>query len=146
MNPKFDYIIGIDPDTDKSGFAVWDCRLKRFHSITALKFWDLHSAISEFYWNYKVHVIIDAGWLNKKSNFHHRPYQSKQTGEKISEKVGRNHQVGILIHEFCEDLGISNNLHYPSGKINQQHFTRITKYQGRTNQDMRDAAMLVYQN
>lgn len=38
MNDKYDYILGIDPDTDKSGFALLDVNCKAFEFVGALTF------------------------------------------------------------------------------------------------------------
>ena len=136
--------IGIDPDVELSGIACWDSELKAFDYIKKMSFWDI---IEEFKsWNIPLNITIEAGWLIRKSNFHSRSKQSKQVGEKIAKSVGRNHQVGILIYEYCLRQGINVNLVKPKGKINANTFKNITNWQTRTNSEMRDAAMLVFGN
>ncbi len=142
---SFKFYIGIDPDIKKSGFAVWDAQYQKFEYITSLSFWDMYSTLSDLFMDHNIYVVIDAGWLRKKSNFHNRKGQTKQAGEKIAEYVGRNHQIGILIQEYCKNVEIPYELNIPSGKINAETFKNITKYTEITNQDQRDAAMLVFQ-
>ena len=151
MRNNIHIFIGIDPDTDKSGIACWDSELKAFDYIKAMQFWEV---IEEFEaWNIPFHVTISAGWLIPKSNFHNKDRiikgkivkQSKSVGEKIALAVGQNHEVGLLIEQYCIINGIPYTLAKPQGKVNAQTFKNITKWQKRTNQDMRDAAMLVFQ-
>ena len=142
MKPLF---IGIDPDVDKSGFAVYDAESKSLTAVCSAQFfwifpyfktWQCHIAL----------VRIEAGWLNEKSNFHHRRGQSKTAGERIAKNVGANHETGRKLAEMCEYLEIEYDLVRPLGTKNIDHraFIRMTGWTGRTNQDMRDAAMLVY--
>jgi hypothetical protein len=67
----------------------------------------------------------------------------------ISKKVGRNHQVGMLIGELCERNGIDYEIMKPlklvkGKKMDAKTFKLITKYEGRTNPETRDAALLVF--
>jgi hypothetical protein len=134
--------IGIDPDVDNSGIACWDKTTKSFDYIKNMSFWDI---IEEFEaWNINIEVVIEAGWLIKKSNWHGHSLQNKSVGERIAKNVGSNHQVGKLLNEYCLKKGIKVTLVKPKGKINAKTFKNITNYKERTNQDKRDAAMLVY--
>ena len=94
--------------------------------------------------NIPINVVIEAGWLHKKSNWHGRAGQTKSVGEKIAKSVGRNHQVGILLKEYCEIKGIKHTLVKPKGKVKADYFKKLTGYTKRTNQDQRDAGMLVF--
>lgn len=132
--------IGIDPDVDKSGVA-WYHPTEHTLMIYNLKFWDLIDFITPIIKsNHK--IIIEGGWLNKKSNWH---ASQGRAAEKIAKNVGMNHQVGILIAEYCEHNGIPNEVVKPTkSKVNSKTFKSITGYEGRTNQETRDAALLVY--
>lgn len=137
--------IGIDPDVDKSGFAVWCSKSKALKELKVSRFFELiyeiDSIISE---GFEVVVCIEAGWLIKKSNFHSRKGQTKAVGEKIAKAVGANHQVGKLIAEYCDNKKIAFGLIKPQGKKNADEFKKITGYVKRTNSEMRDSAMLVF--
>jgi hypothetical protein len=132
--------IGIDPDVDKSGFAVSvDGKLT---SVTTKSFWEIADYLFD---HSKTSVVyIEAGWLHAKSNWHGRPGQSKAVGEKISKAVGANHQVGKLMAEYCERNGIEYHLVKPMGKVDAKTFKNTTKWQDRTNQEERDAAMIIF--
>lgn len=142
--------IGIDPDTDKSGVAMFteNNLINEKFQLTNLSFFDLF----DFFLNCcdltkrletKLLVVIDAGWLNK-SNFH-VINSNKNVNGKIGERVGANHETGKKIVEMCEYLRIEYKLNKPKkSKVNSEYFAKLTGYKGRTNQDQRDAGMLVF--
>ena len=140
------YWIGIDPDSEKNGYSEWfDKKL----TLSNLKFFDLFDRIKGLkegcvLANVELTVIIEAGWLNTKSNWHSYGH-GEGVAARIGTKVGANHQTGKLIAEACEYLGIDYQLKKPeSSKVNCEYFKKVTGYQCRTNQEQRDAAMLVF--
>lgn len=135
--------IGIDPDIEKSGFAAYDPKTKKL-DLKTMPFFDLLATISNFHVRCDLKVYIESGWLIKKTNWNRKTGVSIGVNEKIAESIGKNHQVGKLITEFCEKNGITHFNVPPRGKIDSATFKRITGYSGRTNQEERDAAMLVY--
>lgn len=135
--------IGIDPDVEKSGFAlIWD----DYKFIDAVSFFDLFDTLNQAKDMYKNPFIrIEAGWLKPKSNWHGGKYQSKATGEMIAKKVGSNHQVGKLIAQMCEYLMIEYELVLPQGKVSTDTFYRLTGVKMlKKDQDKIDAYMLIY--
>ncbi|HFD2140523.1 TPA: hypothetical protein ACF2EA_000235 [Acinetobacter baumannii] len=134
-------IIGIDPDLDKSGVAVLKDGLLRLDNM---RFYDL-TQYFEVNKDQIKKVVIEAGWLNKKSNLHGRIGQSKRAGERIAKNVGENHATGKLLVEMAESLGLAVLLVKPTkSKLNAEQFNKITGWQGRTNQEQRDAGMLIW--
>jgi hypothetical protein len=134
--------IGIDPDTSKNGVGFWYKESKKLE-LENLTFFELFDALKQLKIRYNITVIIDAGWLNK-SNFH-VVGTNKNVNGKIGERVGANHEVGKKIAEMCDYLGVAYQLHRPTkSKVNKEVFEQITGYKGRTNQETRDAGMLVY--
>jgi len=92
-----------------------------------------------------IEVVVEAGWLNKKSNFHGRANQTKAVGEKIAKAVGANHQIGKLIIEYCNKNKIKVSQVRPKvKKLNSEEFRLFTGYKKRTNPEHRDSAMLVF--
>ncbi|HEY4714284.1 MAG TPA: hypothetical protein VIH30_08625 [Aquirhabdus sp.] len=90
-------------------------------------------------------VVVEAGWLNKKSNFHGRTGQTKAVGERIAKNVGENHAAGKLIAEMAESMGLVVQLVRPtSKKLNSEQFKQLTGIVGRTNQEQRDAGVLCW--
>ncbi|MFW2140940.1 hypothetical protein ACG94V_18270, partial [Acinetobacter sp. ULE_I001] len=71
-------IIGIDPDLEKSGVAVLKDGSLRLDNM---RFYDL-TKYFEVNKDQIKKVVIEAGWMNKKSNLHNRIGQSKRAGER----------------------------------------------------------------
>ena len=136
--------IGIDPDVDESGFAVWNDESEEFETIDQASFFEITLIISTMAKAFDVQVVIEAGWLIKKSNWHGHKRQSKAVGEKIAKAVGANHQVGKLFCEFCNNSHIVYQSQKPLGKLDARQFKRITGWEKVTNSEKRDAAMLVF--
>lgn len=137
--------VGIDPDINKSGFAITiDGALVR---VEARTFFDLCEMLNSAHNIAKdagalLAVTIEAGWLIKKQNWH--PAQGRGVRDKIAKNIGENHAAGKLIARWCDEAGIPYELIPPRGKVNSGRFKRLTGWDGRTNQDMRDAAMLIW--
>lgn len=147
---KTTIFIGIDPDIEKSGVAVWDTSDKSLE-LRTLSFWDLIEEIESYL--VPVHIVIEAGWLIEKSNWHSKRFhkgsgqwveQSIGAREATSKNVGMNHSVGILLVQYCLANKIEYSLQKPMGKVNAQVFKSITGFPKRTNAEMRDAGMLVF--
>jgi len=145
-------LIGIDPDINLNGFSVLykDPECGDNMSIDKKTFFQIFDFLGQFrknkesYHDYKITVFIEAGWLNKKSNWHVSG-KGENVSSRVGSKVGANHQVGKLIVEMCEYLGLEYELCRPvSSKIGIRQFRMMSKYKGKLNQDMVDSAMLVY--
>jgi len=88
-------------------------------------------------------VVIEAGWLNK-SNWHIAKL-NKFAASKSGKDIGANHEVGRKIVEMCEYLKLPFELVRPTQtKVTKEYFGKITGIKDRTNQDQRDAMMLVF--
>lgn len=135
-------VIAIDPDTGLSGVAVWkDNKIEIFN----LSFPELLDFLQE---RTGAKVIVEAGWLNKKSNFHGG---KGGIGQKIANSVGRNAEVGRKIIEMCEHYGIDVREQKPlkkgwkNGKISHEEISRfIPDFPKRSNPETRDAALLLW--
>lgn len=135
-------IIGIDPDLEKSGVAVLSGQIHL--RLMNLNFVELKNLFEQNLPLIKK-AVVEAGWLNEKSNFHTHPKQSKAAGERIAKNVGENHATGKLIVQLIESMGVPVVLIKPTRtKLNAVDFNRITGWTGRSNQEQRDAAMLIW--
>ncbi|RLL29043.1 hypothetical protein D9K80_17300 [Acinetobacter cumulans] len=133
-------IIGIDPDLTKSGVAILGDSLE-LKTMTFAETVDLFRSRQ----NQIRKVVIEAGWLNVKSNLHGRYGQSKSAGERIAKNVGENHATGKLLVEMAKSFKLNVIEVRPTrAKKNAEEFRRITGYAGRTNQEVRDAGMLIF--
>ena len=134
-------IIGIDPDLEKSGVAVlgqshFELKNLKFADVVEL-FQDQQDMIKK--------VVIEAGWLNKKANFRSGAKKSLAVNEQISKRVGENHATGKLLVQMAQHLGLPVVEVKPTkSKTNSEDFNRLTGWVGRTNQEQRDAGMLIW--
>jgi hypothetical protein len=131
--------LAIDPDIEKNGVAVYDTQDNSLE-LRTLPFWELIEEIESYL--VPIHIVIEAGWLIKKSNWHTNKYQSKNVGERIAKNVGQNHAVGQLLEQYCTSKGISYELELPKGKVNAKVFEGVWGVK-KSNQEVRDAAMLL---
>lgn len=146
---KYDFILAIDCDVHKNGIAFLDVK-KGDVKYTALPFPQSVEYIRAFaseYSNYM--VIIEGGWLNKKSNFHGG---HGGVSDMISKKVGANHQVGKILVQYCEFYNIKHEVVRPlnkmwggkKDKISHEEMSWFIKIGKRSNQDERDAILLAW--
>lgn len=150
---KYDIIIAIDPDTEKSGVAVLEPATRQIEAMS-LTFPQLLGFLRErddraMARGLTLAVVVEAGWLVHKSNWHgtdgHR-------AERIAKNVGANHETGRKIVEMCRHWGIHVEELRPlqkmwrgkGGKITAAELEEITGITSRTNQDERDAALLAW--
>ncbi len=148
---KYDLVIGIDPDTHKSGVCTYDNGKLAAEALSfpelIVKLYELSTLPGN------VCVVVEAGWLNDKSNFHGKHGSS---AERIAKNVGSNHQTGRHIVEMAKYYGLEVIEQKPfnkgwkgrDGKITHEELNYILQYNGldpikRCNQDVRDAVLLV---
>lgn len=158
----FRYYFGIDPDIDKNGFAIWDSKERKFLFIGSADFFEIAGTIrtgkfrnikmEDYLFASNCKVIISAGWILEKTNWHTHNAKGVQLSVpvqmKIAMNVGKNHGSGLLMEQYCKNIvGVNYELIAPKGKMNGPAnvalFKRLCRYEGRTNEDARDAAMLV---
>lgn len=150
---KYDIVIGIDPDTDKSGVAFLKPATRQLE-VTRLAFPLLTDYLQELRRKCEetgetALVVVEAGWMVAKSNYHGT---SGHRAEKIARNVGANHETGKKIVEMCKHYGLEVVEHAPlrkcwkgaDGKITHEELASFTGLSGRTNQDERDAALLAW--
>ena len=156
LQPTRHYTIGIDPDVTKNGVAIVEKETKHLE-CAALTFADtldylqwVASRASEV--GAAVKVYVEAGWLNN-SNWHLRREDGKSVVAKKGVSQGRNEQVSRLLGEMCEHYGLEwfyirpleKHWRGPGHKITHDELCRVTgMIYGRTNQEMRDAALIAW--
>lgn len=158
---RVDYVVGIDPDVDRTGVAFLDVQRKRLE-IASMTFPDLLDFLRSTQRQAEVlhknlRVIIEAGWLNK-AHWHLTPNDSKQSAAAKGNAAGRNHEVGRKIAEICAHWQLPYELMKPlalkvggvhiwkgaDGKISHSELAAFTGITGRTNQEGRDAALIAW--
>lgn len=153
--PDTHVIIGIDPDTEKSGVAMVEKETRRLE-CAALTF---PQTIDYLRWLSQqqdkvesVRVIIEAGWLNK-SNWHlHNRAANKYKAAAMGVSQGRNEEVSHLLGQMCDHYHLDYLFIKPlrklwkgnDKKITAEELQAITGLMGRTNQEQRDAALIAW--
>jgi hypothetical protein len=134
-------LIGIDPDVDKSGFAFLIGNKLQLKNLT---FFEIFETL-RFYKEKieKPTVYIEMGSLNK-SNWHTKNDMSAKYNSQIGAKTGRNFEVANKLVEMCQYLEIEYHSIKPTRKkVDSKTFQQLTGLKIRTNQETRDAFMLI---
>ena len=157
---KADVIIGIDPDTVKSGVCYLEAVTRKIEAsaLTFFQLYDYLKYVKENKGEKSILVVVEAGWLNRISNYHTK---ADRKGQRISKNIGANHEVGKKTVEMCRQLDLEVVEQKPLkkcwkgryGKITQDEINEILENLGtlpiiRVNQDVRDAILIsiVYAN
>lgn len=135
------WIIGVDPDVEESGVAIYTPSEQHIY-LEKMKFFKLFDFLRLKHQLINL-VVIEAGWLNK-GNWHIVKGSLAQNAE-IGRRTGANHEVGKKIVEMCQYLNQRHKLIKPTrSKVSHEQFIEKTGWKGRTNQEFRDACLLVW--
>lgn len=82
MRPKYDIIVGIDPDVDKSGYAVLKCDERKVTTLDALNFFQLQSYLTDLAdraqnLEMSMVVVVEASWKIQ-ANWHVNQYDRRK--------------------------------------------------------------------
>jgi len=134
-------LIGIDPDVTKSGVAFKQGQIIELSNLTFFQLFDFLKFQKENETNCEVYV--ECGFLNK-GNWH-KTTGSNSVNAQIGQRTGANHEVAKKIVEMCQYLDLKYFEIKPTkSKVNAEFFRQITKIEGRTNQEQRDAYFLIH--
>lgn len=145
MSNIVNIFIGIDPDVEKSGVAFYERESKHLElsNLTFFEVFDYFAFLKQNKKENNLTVVIEAGWLNK-SNWHIKLSQNNNVSAQIGQRTGANHEVGKKIIEMCKYLELKYEIVKPTkSKISHEMFKKLTNIVGKTNQEQRDAGMLV---
>lgn len=136
---EYDIIIGIDPDTNKSGYAEFFPK-KDVFNLFQLDLSDLFESILFSSLTNKIFVRLEAGFTVN-STWH-------KGGNGMAKRVGANHEIGRQIEKYLKKNNIDYDLIKPFGgsSINHETFCKITNWdiKKRTNPETRVAGLLAY--
>lgn len=145
------YVIGIDPDCERSGYGVVNMETGEVVDAGACDFPTLFDVMDVWRRGDKVSVYIEGGWLNN-GNWHLLGRMTVARAAAIGRSVGRNHQTGMLIEQMARRMGYDVRVVKPlrkcwrgkDGKITAKELQAVTSYAKRCNQDARDAVLLAW--
>lgn len=156
---KTDIIIAIDPDIDGSGVAVFYMSTKLFQAGNMILPKLVDFLKDKKGWcegeGFSFIVVIEASYLIS-ANWHLSWDDSKKRAAAKGRQVGRNHEIGRQIVEFCKYLDIPYEEKLPlkkcwagkDGKITHEELMLLMEgmelpaWTGKTNPEMRDAMLL----
>lgn len=155
MKTRADYIIGIDPDTDKSGIAQVRVAGREVELFSA-SFPELLDYLQrmrqkELTEGMRVVVVVEASWRIS-TNWHTKRGESVRVSASKGIDQGRCAEVGRKIVECAryyglevvEQLPLKKIWKGPDGKITDEEIKAFIPIKGRTNQETRDAALLAW--
>ena len=149
------YVIGIDPDVEKSGVALLDCAAREFKRVEAMKFPDVVDRFAELAAmkadGKDVVVVIEDSYLS--ANWHVNPRDNKATAAAKGRSVGMCHATGRHLKECAEAYGLEVVPMKPlrkiwrgtDGKISHEEAAQFMNgIPTRTSQDVRDSMLLAW--
>lgn len=137
-------LIGIDPDVEKNGFALIHNKDYELANLTFFELYDKLQTLKNDFGNESIKVFVECGFLNK-SNWHKIKKGSASINANIGNRTGRNQEVAHKIVEMCEYLNLTHFKVKPTTKKrDNKDFALITGIKKRTNQEQRDAMLLIF--
>lgn len=157
MIKKYDRVVGIDPDVDKSGVTELHIASKRLN-VTSLTFpllIDYLKYVKEKFVDEQgesVVIVVEAGWMNE-SNWHITSRTSVRIAAKVGQNTGRNHETARKIVEMAKHIGFVVDEIKPlkkcwrgkDGKVTHEELSYIVGgLDKRTSQDARDSCLIAW--
>lgn len=147
------WTIGIDPDTDKSGVALYrsDTQALELHTLALFDLLEFvgRTATEATALGARLSIYVEAGYLIG-TVWHASRRDSPAAAAAKGRSVGRNHEAARYIIRGIEHLGLTAHEVKPLRKMggrkaSHRLFCAITGYKGsRTNQETRDAGLIAY--
>ena len=136
-------IIGIDPDSNKSGYSEYlNGTLTDLRSLSLIDIYEMFSFIDSIGENPELH-IEDVNGISSNA-FSYNKKDSIPVKLKKAEHVGKCKQAQIEIERIAEHFNIKVVRHAVSKQWKDQpgkkEFERVTGWTGRSNKDTRSAA------
>ena len=143
-------IMGIDPDSNKSGIAVMRngvlCELLNLNVIQLYDWLKANEKLSIK--NNEIVIAMENPKGSSSSAYKHKYDMNSAVNAKISEKVGMVKQAQASIEQMAEALKIPVVLYKNSSMwknaVGKQSFEALTGWTARSNEDTRSAAYFSY--
>lgn len=103
---KYRFIIGIDPDLEASGVAIWDAQEQIWSDVSLVPLEDMGNHLDSAFFPYpksSTVIYVEAGWKNAQANF--RRGHKSSVSESIAMRVGMNHATSILTARMLRKQG-----------------------------------------
>ncbi|EKT4486714.1 hypothetical protein JGK44_001114 [Shewanella algae] len=137
-------VVGIDPDLEASGLAIVNrnkiAELKKMPFVELIEFITALAAHND--------VVVKLEDVNLWKSVKKRPGTNDLVMRKISQNVGQVKATATHIKDLLNSKGINVILVKPlrgpvkQAKTNSAYFNKLTGWNGRSNEDTRDAALI----
>lgn len=144
----FDFAIGIDTGVH-TGYAEWDCKKKTFVLVKTMK---IHEAIFRVQerirtWKRKGYSFIVRVEDARQRKWFSDKYAKDGHMRNIQQGAGSVKRDASVWEDFLKDENINFEMVAPKNnatKMSDHSFKILCRYEGRTSEHGRDAAMLVF--
>jgi len=141
------YIIGIDPDSEKYGVAI--IKNGVLVTVRSMCITDLVPMLAELSENASVEVNIEDLCAIKASSFNHSSRDRPAVRYKKSEHVGMCKQAQKVVEKFCEVYGIAVRKHkvskmWKDSKKGRAALKSVFGWDKESNEDSRSAAYFAW--
>lgn len=139
---KFEYIVGIDPGSNRHGVAIYNNRkLQSLHNMQAPEIIDTYRYLDCLF-------VIENVTANK-GVYGRNDQQTKKAQGKVGQNVGACKQAQVELMRWLDHYSIPYVLYKPQAgnwaeTKNKPIFERITGWGGKSNRDNRSAAFFGY--
>lgn len=140
-------IIGIDPDSEKHGVAVYcDGELKKLESMELM---DLHFYLLQYKWTeIEVEIHIENVRANKQT-FAKKGVKNQKANQGVSRGVGKCQQSQIELERMLKHHNVKIVHHrissqWKDSKTGKELLKQRTGWEGKSNADTRSAAYMGY--
>lgn len=135
--------IGIDTGVH-TGFAMYDSSTKSLQDVETLKIHDAMFLVKEAYDMHQDNLFVRVEDARKRTWFGFHSAKEDRARLQGAGSVKRDCQIW---DDYLKALGVRYEMVAPKNnatKLKAESFRALTKYDGKTNEHGRDAAMLVY--
>lgn len=152
MKPQTRYILGIDPDLEKSGIALLDRERGEFLKVSAVSFVEMSLVLrGDVPDKDDITIVLEDSDLS--TNWHVNPRDNVHVAAAKGRSIGMCHATARHIKELAEYYQLPvvqmkplrKCWKGPNGKITHDECRQFMRnLPTRTNQEMRDAALLAW--
>lgn len=155
-----DYILAIDPDIERSGFALLDVQARTLMMVQAVRISEAIKTLDALAASYNAPLVViedsdtSTNWHVQKLLASGQPLRSKlYTAAAIGRSAGLCHAIIRVLAEYAESVGLKVQMQKPllkcwkgpQGKITQvEAATFMAGLPKRCNQECRDAALIAW--
>jgi hypothetical protein len=138
-------LIGIDPGVT-TGVAFWSTDDKKLLRVKSGTFIEMYSMLCDVFLSNDMNVPLSRSFFFRIEDARKRKWYGSKSNAK-AQGAGSVKRDSKIWQEVCEFHDWDYHMIHPikgATKWDSDKFNRVTGWEGRTNQNARDAAMMVY--